>query len=51
METSGTIKNGRFGVSKFIVTPMAVPKIGEKAHGYVNEAIIAGDIGAGRFVK
>lgn len=52
MEKGGTTKiNGRIGVSKFIVVPMALPKIGEKSHGYVNEAIIDGEIGAGKFVK
>lgn len=52
MDKSGTTKvSGRVGVSKFIVTPMAQPKIGERSHGYVNEAIISSEIAHGRFVK
>ncbi len=52
MDTSGTTKaSGRVGVSKFIVIPMAVPKIGNTARGYVNEAMVAGDIANGPYIK
>ncbi len=52
METGGTTKvNGRIGVSKFIVTPMALPKLGERSHGYINQAIVDGEIGGGKFIK
>lgn len=49
MATNGTI-NGRMGVTKFIVIPMAQPKIGLAGRGYLNEAIVDNEISKGGYI-